>query len=72
MMAYEQFVAFVANLGRYNEGDMVGDWLPLPYDPDRLVRHPEPTCSTRMACVRYGSAMVVPRRSPWAFSQPTR
>ena len=36
MMAYEQFAAYVANLGRYNEGGMVGDWLPLPYDPDRL------------------------------------
>lgn len=36
MMAYDQFAAFVANLGRYNEGDIVGDWLPLPYDPDGL------------------------------------
>lgn len=36
MIAYDQFAAFVANLGKYNEGDIVGDWLPLPYDPDEL------------------------------------
>ncbi|MCI6549004.1 MAG: antirestriction protein ArdA [Coriobacteriaceae bacterium] len=36
MMAHGQFAAFAANLGRYNEGDMVGGWLPLPYDPDGL------------------------------------
>lgn len=22
--------AFVTNLGKYNEGDLVGEWLPLP------------------------------------------
>lgn len=36
MIAYDQFAAFVANLGKYNEGDIVGDWLPLPYDPDEV------------------------------------
>lgn len=29
---------FVGNLGRYNEGDLVGAWLELPYDEEELDR----------------------------------
>lgn len=30
------FEAFITNLGRYNEGDLVGEWVKFPTTPEEL------------------------------------
>ena len=30
------FVAFITNLGKYNEGELVGEWVKFPTTPEKL------------------------------------
>ena len=30
--------AYIANLGKYNEGELVGDWFSFPLDNDQISR----------------------------------
>lgn len=31
-MAYEDMAVYIANLGKYNEGELVGAWFTFPID----------------------------------------
>ena len=30
------FAAFITNLGKYNEGELVGEWVKFPTTPEKL------------------------------------
>lgn len=36
-MAYEDMAVYIANLGRYNEGELVGAWFTFPIDEDDVA-----------------------------------
>ena len=36
-MAYEDMAVYIANLGKYNEGELVGDWFTFPIDEDDVA-----------------------------------
>ena len=32
------FAAFITNLGKYNEGDLVGEWVKFPTTPEEMQK----------------------------------
>ena len=36
-MAYEDMAVYIANLGKYNEGELVGDWFSFPLDEEVIA-----------------------------------
>lgn len=36
-MAYEDMAVYIANLGKYNEGELVGAWFTFPIDEDDVA-----------------------------------
>lgn len=45
---------WIGNYGRYNEGDLVGAWLELPFEPDRLDSFLKDRCGVDATHEEYG------------------
>ena len=57
------FAAFVTNLGKYNEGELVGEWVKFPISAEEMQKVFEKSEETMWEC-RICGHLVVGRKAP--------